>query len=57
MDDFVISNLHEARNEWCSRLVSILTPLVEEGIRSIFEESWKICVDSDELNKYLMNIK
>ena len=57
MDDFVISNLHEARNEWCSRLVSILTPLVEEGIRSIFEESWKICVDSDELNKYLMTFQ
>ena len=28
MDDFVISNLHESRNEWCSRLVSIFTPLV-----------------------------
>ena len=57
MDDFVISNLHEARNEWCSRLVSILTPLVAEGIRSIFDESWKICVDSDELNKYLMTFQ
>ena len=32
MDDFVISNLHESRNEWCSRLVSIFTPLVIEGI-------------------------
>jgi len=57
MDDFVISNLHEARNEWCSRLVSILTPLVEEGIRSIFDEAWKICLDSDEMNKYLMTFQ
>jgi len=57
MDDFVISNLHESRNEWCSRLVSILTPLVEEGIKSIFEESWKICLDSDEMNKYLMTFQ
>ena len=57
MDDFVISNLHEARNEWCSRLVSILTPLVEEGVRSIFDEAWKICLDSDEMNKYLMTFQ
>ena len=54
MDDFVISNLHESRNEWCSRLVSIFTPLVIEGMRSIFNESWKICIDNDEINKYLM---
>ena len=52
MDDFVISNLHESRNEWCSRLVSIMTPLVEEGLRSIFDEACKICAYSDEMNKY-----
>jgi len=57
MDDFVISNLHEARNEWCSRLVSVFTPLVEEGLRSIFEEAWKMCVDTDEMNKYLMTFQ
>ena len=57
MDDFVISNLHEARNEWCSRLVSILTPLVIEGIRSIFNEAWKLCLDTDEINKYLMTFQ
>ena len=57
MDDFVISNLHEARNEWCSRLVSILTPLVEQGLRSIFDEAWKMCVDTDEMNKYLMTFQ
>jgi len=57
MDDFVISNLHESRNEWCSRLVSIFTPLVIEGIRSIFNESWKICVENDEQNKYLMTFQ
>ena len=57
MDDFVISNLHESRNEWCSRLVSIFTPLVNEGIRSIFNESWKLCVDNNEANKYLMTFQ
>jgi len=57
MDDFVISNLHEARNEWCSRLVSIFTPLVDEGFRSIFNEAWKMCVDTDEMGKYLMTFQ
>jgi len=57
MDDFVISNLHEARNEWCSRLVSIFTPLVIEGVRSLFNESWKLCENTDELNKYLMTFQ
>ena len=57
MDDFVISNLHEARNEWCSRLVSIFTPLINEGFRSIFNESWKMCVDTDEMGKYLMTFQ
>lgn len=57
MDDFVISNLQESRNEWCTRLVSIFCPLVVEGIRSIFNESWKLCVDNDEANKYLMTFQ
>jgi hypothetical protein len=57
MDDFVLSNLHESRNEWCSRLVTIFTPLVNEGIRSIFNESWKLCLDNDEANKYLMTFQ
>jgi hypothetical protein len=57
MDDFVISNLHESRNEWCCRLVSIFTPLVLEGVRSIFNESWKLCLDNDEANKYLMTFQ
>ena len=57
MDDFVISNLHESRNEWCSRLVSIFTPLVIDGIRSIFNESWKLCLENDEVNKYLMTFQ
>ena len=57
MDDFVISNLQESRNEWCSRLVSILTPLVVDGLRSIFNESWKLCSSNDELNKYLMTFQ
>jgi hypothetical protein len=57
MDDFIVANLHESKNEWCGRLVSILTPLVIEGFRSIFNESWKLCVDNNEVNKYLMTFQ
>jgi hypothetical protein len=57
MDDFVLSNLNESRNEWCSRLVSILSPRIIEGIRSIFNESWKISVDNKEVDKYLMTFQ
>jgi hypothetical protein len=57
MDDFVISNLHESRNEWCGRLVTLLTPLVTEGIRSIYNEAWKMCEESNEKSKYLMTFQ
>lgn len=57
MDDFVVSNLYESRNEWCARLVTILTPLITEGIRSIFVEAWKMCEDSNEKTKYLMTFQ
>ena len=57
MDDFVRPNLNEARNEWCSRLVSTLCPLVMEGIRSIFAESWKVSIENKEAEKYLMTFQ
>lgn len=57
MDDFVITNLHEARNEWCARLVSILTGHIIDGIKSLFNESWKICVQNNEIEKYLMTFQ
>jgi len=53
----MLSNLNEARNEWCSRLVGILTPRIMEGIRSIFNESWKVSVDNGEVEKYLMTFQ
>lgn len=57
MDDFVLSNLNESRNEWCSRLVGVLCPMIMEGIRSIFNESWKISSDNSEIEKYLMTFQ
>jgi len=53
----VLSNLNESRNEWCSRLVAILSPLVMEGVRSIFNESWKLSLDTNEVEKYLMTFQ
>lgn len=57
MDDFVLTNLQESRNEWCSRLVSVFCPLVIEGMKSIFNEAWKICNDTNEPAKYLMTFQ
>lgn len=57
MDDFVLSNLHESKNEWCSRLVSIFCPLVMEGIQSIFQEACKVCIETNQKKKYLMTFQ
>lgn len=57
MDDFSIATLHESRNEWCSRLVTILTPLIIDGYKSIMEESVKLCKDNGEIDKYLMTFQ
>lgn len=57
MDDFVLSNLYEGRNEWAARLIGILTPLIIQGIRSIFDEAVAMCITNDEVNKYLMTFQ
>ena len=57
MDDFNGSALHESKNEWGSRLVTILTPLIIDGYKSILEESLKLCKDNGETNKYLMTFQ
>ena len=57
MDDFNVSSLHESKNEWGARLLTILTPLIIEGFRSIFDESYKLCKDNNETEKYLMTFQ
>jgi len=57
MDDFNVSSLHESKNEWGSRLVTILTPHIMEGLKSIFEEAVKICKENSENDKYLMTFQ
>ena len=57
MDDFNVSSLHESKNEWGARLLTILTPLIIEGFKSIFDESYKLCCDNNETEKYLMTFQ
>jgi hypothetical protein len=57
MDDFNVSSLHESRNEWASRLVTILTPAIIDGYKSIFEEAVKLCKENGEMDKYLMTFQ
>jgi hypothetical protein len=54
MDDFNVNSLHEARNEWCARLVNILTPLVIDGYKSILDEAVQLCKGNNEYSKYLL---
>ena len=36
MDDYNLNVLSDAKNEYSSRLLNILSPLVVEGVKSIF---------------------
>jgi hypothetical protein len=57
MDDFNVSSLHESKNEWGSRLLTILTPHIIDGLRSIFDEALKLCRENNEMDKYLMTFQ
>lgn len=57
MDDFNVSALHESKNEWGSRLVTIMTPLIIDGYKSILDESIKLCKENGEADKYLMTFQ
>tara|TARA_B110000305_G_C19464115_1_gene656588 strand:- start:6287 stop:7201 length:915 start_codon:yes stop_codon:yes gene_type:complete len=57
MDDFSLSNLYESKNEWSARLVTILTPLFNQGVNSIYDEACKMCKDNHEESKYLMTFQ
>ena len=57
MDDFSTSTLYESKNEWSARLLTILTPLIIEGYKAIFEEAYKLCKENNELDKYLMTFQ
>uniref|UniRef100_A0A6C0H580 Uncharacterized protein n=1 Tax=viral metagenome TaxID=1070528 RepID=A0A6C0H580_9ZZZZ len=57
MDDYNVSNLHESKNEYYNYLLNALTPLIMEGIESIFNESLELCNKNKEPEKYLKNFQ
>ena len=57
MEDFVLANLNESRNEWSARLISTLTPHIVEGVNSMFNEATEICKENGENSKYLMTFQ
>ena len=57
MDDYNISAIYEAKNEYSARLIDIMTPLVIEGIKSIFKEAIELCIVNEEKEKYLMTFQ
>jgi hypothetical protein len=57
MDDFNVTSLHESKNEWGARLLTILTPLVVEGFTSIYDEALTLCRNNNELDKHLMTFQ
>jgi hypothetical protein len=57
MDDYSITNLYESRNDFAARLVNLLTPQMIHGFQTMFDEAWKLCMESDEKDKYLMTFQ
>ena len=57
MDDYSIGSLQDSRNEWCARLINILFPLISEGLKSIFDDAFKLCEENEEEEKYLMTFQ
>tara|TARA_Y100001970_G_C14241847_1_gene865424 strand:- start:495 stop:1703 length:1209 start_codon:yes stop_codon:yes gene_type:complete len=57
MDDYNTDLLAEAKNEYMSRLITILCPLIIEGVKSIFKEAFKLCIENNEKSKYLMTFQ
>ena len=57
MDDYNLSSLEESKNEWCSRLVSILTSSIITGVLSIYKEALRMCDENDQEDKYLMTFQ
>ena len=45
MDDYNSDLLAEAKNEYTCRLVTILSPLIIEGVKSIFKEAYKLWIN------------
>lgn len=52
-----MTTLTEAQHEWAIKLVNILSPVVLDGINSMYNESLKLCEETGEHSKYLMTFQ
>ncbi len=57
MDDYNAVSLTESKNEWMVRLVNLITPCIITGLQELFKESWELCLENDEEEKYLMTFQ
>ena len=57
MDDYNSNVLNDSKNEWCIRLMNVLSGHIIDGFRSIFNESLTMCEKNDEVEKYLMTFQ
>jgi hypothetical protein len=57
MDDFIPQTLNESLNEWCARLVNVLTPRVIENLWKLLEEARRTAMDAKQLDKYLLSFQ
>ena len=57
MDDFNVASLQESKNEWVTRLINIISPFIQEGFKSIYTEAYRMCVEAEEEDKYLMTFQ
>lgn len=57
MDDFNLTTLSESKNEWINKLLNLLTYPIYVGIKNIYTEAYKLCIDNDEFDKYLMTFQ
>ena len=57
MNDYDVSNLSEAKNEYSARLVNMLSPLIVAGVKSLFKDAKKLCIENNENSKYLMTFQ
>ena len=57
MDDYNITSLNNSQHEWAVQILNTLTPYIIEGINSIFDEAYKLCIENREKEKYLMTFQ
>lgn len=57
MDDYSVHSLIESKNEWCARLLNILTPMIISGFNSIWKDAYQVAIKNGEKKKYLMTFQ